>query len=80
MDALIIASFIIGAGFGKPSPVIGLPMTIVLATPESGEHPVSRTKTEAHSMEVRTRAEDMGGLLLAGCASRQNIPVASEVH
>src|SRR5262245_51614343 len=54
----------IGAGLGRPSPVIGLP-----TVPESGEHAASRTRIEVNRLGIRTRgegmAEDMGGLLVA---------------
>src|SRR5690349_2134036 len=58
-----------GAGFGRPSPVIGFPAaTVVLAAPdlasESGEHPLSRN-TQASTVDIRTRGEDMGSLLVA---------------
>src|SRR5262245_20326470 len=50
---------IIGAGLGRPSPVIGLPTAMVLAAPESGEHPLTRTKIEAHSTDISTGRKDI---------------------
>src|SRR5262245_5847306 len=45
----------IGAGLGRPSPVIGLP-----TVPESGEHAANRTRIEVKSAGIRTRGEDRG--------------------
>src|SRR5262245_58107975 len=72
-----------GTGFGSPAPVIGFPITIALAVPESGEHPASRAKMEAKSVKVRTGRKDMGEDMVASLSrSRlpQNIPVRREFH
>src|SRR5262245_6046177 len=69
----------IGAGLGRPSPVIGLP-----TVPESGEHAASRTRIEVNKLGIRTRgegmAEDMGRSPCRGRCCGQNIPPAREFH
>src|SRR6185503_14480791 len=77
----------IGAGFGRPSPVIGFPEiglseaafaeAEALAVSEFGEHPLSRMRIAANSVDVSSRGEDMVVPLIR---SRQSIPVAAKFH
>src|SRR6185503_7947413 len=52
-----------GAGFGRPSPVIGFPITVTGAVAgavaDSGEHPMMRPSMLASNVGVRIRSEDM---------------------
>jgi hypothetical protein len=56
----------IGAGFGRPSPVIGFPETVAVGAAESGaEQANSRTEKQANSAEIRIRDENMAFPLLS---------------